>query len=69
MKQQNLKMFAAMYIGVNTIDCPEDSPLGKARHNSRIESWLGCMLGALRVVLHVCTKKLHFVSWNWRMEN
>ena len=32
-----------------------------------IESWLRCMQGALRVVLY--TKKLHFVSWIWRMEN
>ena len=39
----------------------------KVRHNSRIESWLGCILGTLRVVL--CTKMLHFVSRNWCMEN
>ena len=25
------------------------------------------ILGALRVVL--CTKKLYFISWNWRKEN
>ena len=40
---------------------------GKVRHNSRIESWLRSTIGTLRVVL--CTKKLHFVSRNWRMEN
>ena len=41
--------------------------IGKARHNSRIQSSLRCMQGALRVVL--CTKKLNFVSQNWRKEN
>ena len=40
---------------------------GKAHHNSRIKSCLGCMLGALRIVL--CTKKLHFVRWKRRCEN
>ena len=39
----------------------------KVRHTSRIESWLGCMLGALPVVL--CTKKLLSVRLNWRMKN
>ena len=33
---------------------------GKVRLNSRIESWLGCMLGALCVVL--CTKNLHLLA-------
>ena len=46
------------------LDC---QPFGKVCHNSRIKSWLECMQGALRVVL--CTKKLHFDSGNWRMEN
>ena len=36
--------------------------IGKDRHNSRIESRLGCTSGALRVVL--CTKKLHFSAKN-----
>ena len=44
-----------------------DSAFGKVRHDSRIESRLGCMYGALRVVL--CTKKLHFVCYKWRSEN
>ena len=38
------------------------SSFRKVRHNSRIESRLGCMQGAFRLVL--CTKKLHFVSPN-----
>ena len=37
--------------------------IGKIRHNSRIESSLGCMKCAL-----LCTKKLNFVSLNWRKE-
>ena len=41
------------------------TPFRKVRHNSRIESWLGSMLAALRILL--CTKKLHFASRNWRM--
>ena len=44
-----------------------DEPFGKVHHNSRIESWLGCIKGASRVVLY--TKKLHFVSRNWRVVN
>ena len=38
----------------------------KVRHNSRIESSLGCTKGAVRVVL--CTKKPHFVIRKKRME-
>ena len=34
-------------------------PFGRVRHNSRIESCLGCIQGALRVALR--TKTLHFV--------
>ena len=34
--------------------CTLSQSFGKVRHNSRIESWLGCIKGALLVVL--CTK-------------
>ena len=41
-------------------------PIGKDRHNSRINSSLWCRYGALRVVL--CTKSSIWLD-NWRKEN
>ena len=64
-------MWTVSYITDNeykTINKTSEFRGKEVRHNSRIESSLGCtyMQGALRVVL--CTKKLHFISRNWHKE-